>query len=233
MKYLITASFLFLSTLIFAQPGYLGKKLSIGYNFEATPFLTTFTHVFEGTSTSSDSNPIVKMVLGHHIQASYCLNRKSEILANFGVRKLDYFFAVGDYTDTQYVYDALELSADIGIRHYFKHFVAPVGTYHQVTFGGVQGNLLDTEEKGEPVTIYRLSYGIGLKKIIDGRVFFQTEFDINFKVGSTSEYTENLLDADGVDPSDGTGAKRHEIFVAQNLSSYKRYNLKFGIGIIL
>lgn len=77
MKFRITLLLILLHGILMAQPGYMGKKLSLSYSLEATPFLSVYTDVYEATRPSTRANsasPFILMVFGHHLQSSFAIS---------------------------------------------------------------------------------------------------------------------------------------------------------------
>lgn len=239
MKYPLSIFLIFCSSVFMAQPGYMGKKFSISYAFEPTPFVTKWTRIEEGrarTTQITEQKRAFHVVLGHHAQFGLVLNRKTEFLGHLGFRKLEYFSATDTWTSINYVYDAYEFSGDIGLRHYFGNSIAPVGGFHQFTIGGVAGRISNQFEDPIPVSVYHFSYGLGAKRILFRNVFFQTEFNLNFNVASSSDFAIKA-GTRAIDPYLSYYTDyihlASEIITAQNLVAYNRYNLKFGIGMVL
>jgi hypothetical protein len=249
-------------TSFYAQSGYLGRRISVGYSFEFFPYLgKLILPETYGSSSRYDDQPFIIWSTGHHVNGGLVLNRKLELLADVGLRRLKYRHQSvefrDDHTDDAWQADALsdivnETSAEIGLRYYFKEFVAPVGIYHQATFGVLNvaldkkisefsGHYYDfagrpTATRMIPVgdvqelKVKRLNYGIGVKKILTGNVYLNLETNIHFIFGAPSRYyRKSSFEPYSNVPVDEYG----QYYQNYSFSTFKRFDIKFGIGLLL
>jgi hypothetical protein len=235
-----------------AQPGYLGKKLSISYEFEATPFLFRSTNLPLSTkySNTEDTNPFVTLAIGHHINLGYVLNRKSELIVNFGYRPIKYDYL--EFNNSEYGYyssispDFLckEYSLSLGLRHFFRNQISPIGSYHQITIGqssvrvaepdseitvaDADGDLHGLNTTDANLETIRISYGLGIKKIIASKIFISMEANLHFNLTPLESYKK--VDNGTLQVSESEYSKT---CLTYNFTYYSRYTLAFGLGIIL
>lgn len=142
-----------------AQPGYLGKKITLNYSLELTPvpsFVTrkvderesimSFANSGYSSGIFNEEEKFMNMVFGHYLQGSYTISRKSSLVANVGYRMrtiylTKLFYQMPDLSPTlqvshiQYPLDAHEWVMDVSYRSFYRDFIAPVGIFWQVGFG--------------------------------------------------------------------------------------------------
>jgi hypothetical protein len=237
-RYLFGILAIVLAIQLSAQPGYMGRKFSAGYSLEAFPWINP---VRGGTT--------YRLVTGHHVNAALSLSRKCEFFTDAGLRTLDYaltqdFSYDGDidisFTPLQASLKALEISGDAGLRYYFKEFVAPIGIFHEFSAGFVMARFRENnaiiagthytwQEGYMPMTVSigsarftvpRISYGLGMKRIINHTIFFIIDGHIHvplYKRGSLFNsadisYAERML-------------RKNSIYNAF-------WDTRFGVGIL-
>jgi hypothetical protein len=234
------------------QPGYLGQKTSIGFQYECSPYDHRFSPVFE---TGFVDENFFRIVRGYHLSYARVLNRRFEAIAGVGARFRNYmgqYIEVKTYNSSGYLesadesYKTNEYHIDLGIRRYFKGKVAPLGWYQQITCGWLTARYKDDADfipirysrqnnatlHNAPVTTreissMRCSYGIGFKRMINNTIFFMSEFDINILLKRFDFYYY------GLSVSNINSSNYQKYNFEQNFNVFGRYNLYFGIGILL
>jgi len=152
MKFKVVVFVLFLFTLhrfSFAQPGYMGKKFSIGYSFEFFPHAN-----FSGNNSPRQESGF-ELAPEHHVNLTWVVNRRWELLFDLSRRKNDYSITRVNYSSSRELPDGYSYTKSysafeekylasqetywmIAIRKYFKNQIAPVGMYYQ--FGYTSGS---------------------------------------------------------------------------------------------
>jgi hypothetical protein len=255
MKFWFTYFLLSIAAAAVAQPGYLGKKFSIGYGIDAFPWIGSFTEAQEYTSLESrdrgsDKEKLMVMTIGQHAHAGWVFNRKMEAFADVGIRKSTIFLSeyqhYPSFIPNELSARGLFFNTDIGFRYYFRDFVSPIGFYHQLSLGFIQMKY----DKGERVIkgvdnfqgiakeevapkiddaeikLGRLSYGIGLKKILFRSVYFQSDLLVHF-------YSKKLYTSILSSRPDGKTLDGYDLgMLIVNFNSIKRFDLKMGIGLM-
>jgi len=233
-----------------AQPGYMGKKFSIGYKLEATARLDLALAIvnFDPYDGAVEEVEPLRVIIGHYVNASYVLSRRHEFYAEAGVRNMQYEAFSKEFTSSNYdtfepsrkTVKAHEQFAEIGLRRYFGNSIAPVGTFHQLAIGitnvgydksvkSITGKI-DNETLVIPVndvalSMPRISYGIGGKKILTGSLWVSAEANIH------------VFLIDGIEILDGQSysspGKYAEDVLQENFYKNRRFDLKIGVGFIL
>lgn len=255
MKHIAYIIFLLSEIALSAQPGYMGKKISLSYQFEATPFFSFMTigNTLSSLENEGDDDFWMKIVQGHHAAVGLVLNRKTELIGRIGVRTMTYrYFTFHDANYNYYeskvpTFIANEVMIDFGFRHYFKDHIAPTGSYHQLTIGQSTASVADKSKEikfrtdgydffedeatvyQEQIQVTRFSYGIGTKKIITNGFFCSVDFDIHFTLSAPEKYYRPKGDSSYQVPVEDYSLA----CLTQNFSTYKRYTLLFGLGILL
>jgi hypothetical protein len=235
-----------------AQPGYLGNKTSIAFQYEYTPYLSIQTNGYRGSTYLND----VIFVKGFNLSYGHVINRRTEFIARWGVRFRDYLSLTfeNSYPSSRYIsmvddsYRVNEFNFDIGFRRYFKGYVAPLGWYTQINLGMVSARYVDNKKYLQtrevisspysfalyqsPITIdklrtTRLSFGLGFKKMLGKKLFMMSEIDVNMILQEPNS-------AFGRNGSGLVSAGSYQRYsFSQNFSLFKRQNLYIGIGILL
>jgi hypothetical protein len=254
MKKIIIIFFFTIPMLSWSQPGYMGKKFSVGYEFELMPWLCSLTRTKEYFHKSGNSfdefskENTIQWVTGHHLNANYVTSRKHEVFVNSSMRQMTYYWnstkidGYGNFSPFVPSISALETYIDIGVRYYPSDFIAPIGLYHQfsygfcnvmldskvksvdgLSFGDIFTNVAVTDAKYKT---HRLNYGFGVKRIIAGPVFLNA--DVNFHIPlQTSENRKLSKTGASVEYKDFA---LHNILI--NYNSYKLIDMRMGIGVL-
>lgn len=269
---LLAIAFALVAT-VMAQPGYMGKKISLGLNYGTYPYFTKNTAVIEmsGFSTTFDteSDKTFKWNNGLHLTAGIVLSRKVEFLLGGTFAKNIYynrkFTLYEDMDDPDFddgfvrfipddpEFQARTLGGLIGCRHYFGAYVAPIGVYHHVTGellsyrfvedklpgkayeteydGGVQPKTrYDLDVSGSKAQAFRISYGLGVKSVITGNIFFNFESNFHFYLNDWGRASNDFFPDSGYKQS---GEAYGTDVLQINAFSYKRIDLRFGLGVML
>src|SRR6185503_20213322 len=92
IKTFVTALLLFSSVISFAQvPGYLGKRFSVGYDFNFFPYMNFIVWGSEHPEFLTWANK-------HEFSASFALGRKCTFSASYAMSRQEYYFQEGDVT---------------------------------------------------------------------------------------------------------------------------------------
>lgn len=148
-NYLTLITLLLLSSKLSAQPGFMGKKYSFGYQFEIFPSMGLL-----GDIRSEDPDNRTVFTTGHHFNASAVLNRKWEFIVNYGIispkvyaheGEIVSWNSDGDYSS--YYFNPLEKFIptqmkliQTNFRVYLGDNIAPVGDFMQFGIGYVTAN---------------------------------------------------------------------------------------------
>lgn len=254
MQKVIIIFFFMIPMLCWSQPGYMGKKLSVGYELEVMPWLCALTRTTEYLYARDNSfneyseEKTLQWITGHHLNANFVTSRKNEIFVNSSMRQLNYYWNstninnYGNFTPLVPSIRALETYIDIGVRHYPSDFIAPIGLYHQFSYGFCNV-VLDNKVKSVDGLIYgdiyanvavtdakykarRLNYGFGVKRIISGAVFLNA--DVNFHIPLQSSENRKLSKS-------GASVEYKDFALHNILKNYNSYNLidmRMGIGVL-
>ncbi len=136
------------SQIALAQPGYMGKRFSLGY------YLELFPHANFSGENSPRNEAGFEIEPEHHLNATWVVNRRWELIADVSRRNREYTIKRASFSmelpNPTPVYTSAMISFNeryqmvhetywmFGIRKYFWNQIAPVGLYHQ--FAYVAGN---------------------------------------------------------------------------------------------
>lgn len=137
-----------LSLKLFSQPGYMGKKYSVGYNFEVFPSLGLFNE-----KRDVPENELV-FTTGHHFNVSAVVGRKSELIFDYGIITPKIFcHAIQLYKEDSWgnlepvqfnpiekFVKAKEQVFQLYYRYYYQDYIAPVGNFMQFGIGYLTAN---------------------------------------------------------------------------------------------
>lgn len=264
----------FASLSAYSQAGYLGKKFSVGYNYEFTPWVSLTTRVNEyeylskNSSYPSFNEKFMVYIKGHNFNLGYTANRRLELFFNYGFRSMNYYaqsfsYEVSnddpDYSDYQYTFipDDFELrgketSWDFGFRKYFEGYVAPVGVYQQFTFGQstgrfdkaentIKGTSLDYSDNktdikikvadGLKVSSVRASYGLGIKRPLSNLIYFCFESNFHLPLTKLDHIKRSVWESEY--QKEISLSNYDEALLNLNFASYRMFDVKFGLGIML
>lgn len=136
ITFLFVFSFSFLS--IAQVPGYLGKKMSLGYqlNQNTLPFRPAY---LKSYSNSGIENYLFGRT--HHAKFDIALNRHVTLGADFGFSKytlntrstIAYNYNYNDPDLKLNPFTIINMQYGINLTIYAKDFIAPVGSYHQIS----------------------------------------------------------------------------------------------------
>ncbi len=129
----------------FSQPGYMGKKFSLGY------YLEFFPHANLIGNNSPKNEPGFEIEPEHHLNATWVVNRRWELVVDVSRRNRDYTVNRVGYSSNRTMPDGFVYSKSYGefeekylaametywmfaIRKYFKNQIAPVGMYQQFAY---------------------------------------------------------------------------------------------------
>ena len=176
-----------------------------------------------------------------------------------GIRKMNYnhqpVYLESDYGYLEWhpkalTFPATELYGDLLLRYYFKNFIAPIGTYQQFGFGIASGTIdksvtqfdgsyydyslggyvaVIKVEDVTPVKIKRLSYGLGIMRTLAGNIYLNFETNVHFAIEHPEKYyRKEMANINGLNESNYDQA-----VLNLNFSSYQRFDIKLGIGVLL
>jgi hypothetical protein len=165
------------------NPGYLGKKLSIGYNF----------HMFPAFSQPNDiQTKDFSWSLRHHISIENSFRKNASFIYDVG------FFST--YTDIEYNgFNNLEnqaisaLQINMGYKWYVDHF-APLGNYLEFRSGFMFPRISDVSLDNDPNTalngtisggtavIFNFGFGYGVQRVLFDQVLVGMGLDINIGI---------------------------------------------------
>lgn len=186
-------------------PGFMGKKLQVGYNFTCMPLLS-----FAGEQTES----FVGLAIRHDLMLSYCIGRRTEIFGMYCYANRKGIGSGGDYTYTDansnqvvfipdqkpFAYQASYIGG--GFKFYTSRYIAPVGKYFRLhfrhlTFGvkdGLAGKIYEQSSQLTTSTILKsktnklsainLGFGMGSHRVINDRLLFNWYSGVNFHFSS-------------------------------------------------
>lgn len=249
---LLIVVFILSQTVARAQPGFMGKKFSFGYSFEALPYFNILNEkeVARGNNGDFKSAPF-EIVTGHHLNLGATVSRRLELIAYAGVRnrEIDHFpFDMLTINGEQVEVVASkgvkmrETFYDFGFRRYFKKYVAPVGFYHQFIFGQVNLQYTDdtapikvkayssnttTISSVDPLEFkgykfFRMTYGIGIKRMMNKFIFLNAEGNVHF----------NIKDMQNYDTYSGQKNKYLGALIESNFNYRRRFDFKLGLGVL-
>ncbi len=232
-----------------AQPGYLGKKTTLAFQFECTPYYPRPGSNFLGNFFTQKD---FLWLAGYHFKYARVISRKHELIGGAGVRfrnyKAQYFTGSGSPTgyiaQVEKSLDVNEYFFDMGVRRFFNDNIAPFGWYQQFKVGWVTARYRDdanyisikyipsgSSTLQVPITtrdlsLFRLSYGLGLKTMLSKSLFFLTEFDLNLPLKPTK------LKETEIKRSKINASNYQDINFYENFNLFHGHNLYFGIGIL-
>ncbi len=141
---LLIAIFLGCSQLVLAQPGYMGKRFSVGYYLEFFPHAN-----FTGENSPKKESGF-EIEPEHHLNATWVVNRRWELVVDVSRRNREYTIVRYPFqidlespysweTQASFVFNekyqmVQETYWMLGIRKYFWNQIAPVGLYHQFAY---------------------------------------------------------------------------------------------------
>jgi hypothetical protein len=140
LKYILIL-WILLSIKTFGQPGYLGKKTSLGFNFECSPYSLK---LIQGIRETFVDDKYFRLVKSYNLNYARVINRRFEFVSSVGLGfrsyvgqrvfdrstgDLEYFVPlVESYKVNEYKFDA-------GFKRYFRGKIAPIGWYQQFVLG--------------------------------------------------------------------------------------------------
>lgn len=148
-RIVILLCFVLLVSKAFAQPGYMGHKISLGYNFEIFP---SFGFLSDRRSEHPQNRTV--FTTGHHYNASLVVSRRLELVADYGIRiaKMfchDQFFTIQEdewnynsiyFQPKEYFVKGREQIMQLSLRFYRDGYIAPIGTFFQCSLGYLTAN---------------------------------------------------------------------------------------------
>jgi hypothetical protein len=244
MKQLLFLLIISLPLCGYSQPGYLGNKISVAYNFEATPIpAKLYAYNYYG-EPGSGYPPGLFFQTGHSIVAGYTTSRKIEFFGSFSFRNFKCYMSNALMSQSPRTKSMLahQSTFELGFCRYLKSYIAPVGSYYKMSLGFLQANY-DKSEKdirfnnvdSENATVQnnfpvlqipQFSFGIGLKKPITNRLFVQLDAQMNILLtaltnkGYIIDYTfseKNYFDE----------------CLQRSFNMIKVFNTRIGIGFFL
>lgn len=168
-KYISLLYLVTLCALASAQPGYMGKRFSVGYHFECTPVPSMLTSIDEYDTKSVQpreygvyqQGTVLNFVTGHSFQFGCAVSRKGTLFGHVGIRNRKIFLQPGTYADPgvgpngyyqevdvdpiDRILDAREFVYDIGYRKYLTEYIAPIGAFLQFGIGRSELHYTDTK----------------------------------------------------------------------------------------
>ncbi len=210
----------------------------------------------------SYSEKFMVFMKGHNFNLGYTTNRKLELFFNYGFRNMTYYAQTFTYegeSDESWVFvpkkyeiRGKETSWDFGFRRYFKGYVAPVGVYQQFAFGQSTGRFDDAEstvkgditsnygteldlsiklKDGLEVSSFRLSYGLGIKRPLSNLIYFC--FESNLHLSLTKLDYIKKVDWENYYQSEFGPENYDEALLNLNFASYRMFDVKLGLGIMI
>lgn len=241
-------------------PGYLGKKFSVGYNFNFFPYMNFLVW--------GDHPDFITWANKNEFSASVALGRKCSFSVSYAICNQEYLFEEGEvsvydpsfggyyYTSTfnpnPSMVPVKADFVDLRLKIFGKNFIAPIGFYYQFKYGFFNyslkdlsgkvkgyyysngGNIYTDVKQDKPeYTGNRFSFGIGSTKSIGGgRMYFDAQ------VSYTLLYFGGDIEKMNTSNSNNSSYSSNlNYYVKENLNkgfrAYNRMEIVLGLGVLI
>lgn len=229
--------FLFLAFTSFAQPGYLGKRMTLTYNLNGSPLVT-------GINYQGYNKVLTDFNLIHSLRFDYVTSRKNSIGLQVG------YFRTGLYKENYYNSDSYNAYSEynsgspfklhsfqygMNFRFYFNDeaCLAPFGGYSELSIGVDQQFVYDAvvEDYYSPKYVPYISVAWGTQRVYFDKLLFDISFRASFYPQSILDEWDREVDMNSLLPEQRiTQLQRNGIRRTQMLDMF---TLKIGFGTLL
>jgi hypothetical protein len=217
-------------------PGYLGKKIRVGYNFNFFPVINPLFYDFY-------SSPKIILSIKHEGIFGITFSKRSEISFSFISQKNMFYytrssFAIDNYGRRQ-GNEVQSSIYELNYKYFIQKFISPVGSYAEIGFAYCQSGFTDKDPvvtlnsydtgvfdingDGSQLRYKKLSIGAGNTKMITDFMYFNMSFKICKYYDFTYHRNLNYSSSETIPVLD---------FIKNETSTMNWLESKFGIGFL-